>query len=239
MTEIDKEIIKAYALENAIKYKGKANQGAVLSGLFAEGLEKSKIKNIMPAIKKVLQEVNNLSLEKQQEQFSKLDSKTSKREIREGLKELPNAEKGKVIMRMAPYPSGPLHIGNARTLILNDEYCKMYDGKLLLVMDDTIGNEAKPIEPEAYKLIEDGIKWIGVNFDKKIIYKSDRIEKYYAYAEELLKKGYMYVCDCGAEEWKELKNKGIECSCRHLEIERQLKNGKKCLQQKRVQCALD
>ena len=121
MAEITKDVIKAYALENAIRYKGKANQGAILAGLFAEGLEKSKIKDIIPDIQKVLTEVNKLPLEKQQEQFSKLDSKTSKREIREGLKELPNAEKGKVVMRMAPFPSGPLHIGNARTMVLNDE----------------------------------------------------------------------------------------------------------------------
>ncbi len=216
MSEIDKNVIKAYALENAIKHRGKANQGAVLAGLFAEGLEKSGIKEIIPTIQKILKEVNSLSPKKQEEQLSKLDVKASKREVREGLKELENAEKGKVVMRIAPYPSGSLHIGNARPLILNDEYCKMYKGKLLLVMDDTIGNKAKPIEPEAYKLIEEGARWLGVNFDKKIIYKSDRIEKYYGYAEEMLKKGYMYVCDCANGKWKELKDKGIDCSCRHL-----------------------
>ena len=69
MTEISKETIKAYALENAIKYGGKANQSAVLAGLFAEGLEKSKIKDIIPTIQKVLQEVNKLSPAKQKEQF--------------------------------------------------------------------------------------------------------------------------------------------------------------------------
>ena len=57
MTEISKDVIRAYTLENAIKYKGKANQGAVLAGLFAEGLEKSKIKDIMPTIQKVVKEV--------------------------------------------------------------------------------------------------------------------------------------------------------------------------------------
>ena len=227
MSEISKNVIKAYALENAIKHGGKANQGAVLAGLFAEGLEKSGIKEIIPTIQKVLKEVNALSLKKQEEQSAKLDSKTSKREIREGLKELPNAEKGKVVMRIAPYPSGSLHIGNARPLILNDEYCKMYNGKLLLVMDDTIGNETKPIEPEAYRLIEEGVKWLGVNFNKKIIYKSDRIAKYYAYAEEMLKKGYMYVCDCDNAEWKDLKDQGIECSCRHLPGETQITRWRK------------
>ncbi|MCK5642101.1 MAG: glutamate--tRNA ligase, partial [Gammaproteobacteria bacterium] len=229
---ISKETIKAYALENAIKYKGKANQGAVLAGLFAEGLEKSEIKDIMPDIQKVLQEVNKLSPEKQREQFSKLDSKTSKREIREGLKGLPNAEKGKVIMRMAPFPSGPLHIGNARTMVLNDEYVKMYKGKLLIVMDDTIGSEAKQIEPESYKLIEDGIKWLDINYEKNIIYKSGRTAKYYDYAEEMLKKGYLYVCNCSQETMHELKVKGVECLCRQLHPDEQMRRWRKMFRAK-------
>ncbi len=232
MTEISKELIKTYALENAIKYNGKANQGAVLAGLFAEGLEKSEIKNIMPIIQKVIKEVNTFSLEKQKEQFSKLDLKTSKREIREGLKELPNAKKGKVVMRMAPFPSGSLHIGNARTAILNDEYVKMYGGKFLIVMDDTIGSKTKQIEPEAYKLIEDGIKWLGIDYDKKIIYKSDRTEKYYAYAEEMLKKGYLYVCHCDQETMHELKVEGIECSCRQLAPDKQMERWKEMFKAK-------
>jgi glutamyl-tRNA synthetase len=232
MTEISKEVIKAYALENAIKYKGEANQGAVLAGLFAEGLEKSKIKDIMPTIQKVIKEVNKLSPKTQLEEYSKLNAATSKREIREGLKELPNAEKGKVIMRMAPFPSGPLHIGNARPLILNDEYAKMYDGKLLLVMDDTIGSEAKKIEPQAYRLIEEGTKWLGINYDKKIIYKSDRTEKYYKYAEELLKKGYMYVCHCDQETMHDLKVKGIACACRELPPKKQMERWKEMFKAK-------
>lgn len=232
MIKISKDMIKSYALENAIKYNGKANQSAVLAGLFAEGLEKSKIKNIMPTIKEVIEKINKLSLEKQKKQFSKLNFKTSKREVREGLKELPNAEKGKVVMRMAPFPSGPLHIGNARTAILNDEYVKMYNGKLLLVMDDTIGSEIKQIEPEAYKLIEDGIKWLGVNVDKKTIYKSDRIEKYYVYAEEMLSKRYLYVCECDRDKMRELKIRGVECSCRQHHSDKQMEKWKKMFKAK-------
>lgn len=227
MTEISEKTIKAYALENAIKYNGKANSNAVLAGLFAEGLKKSEISEYMPKIKSIIEEINKLSLKKQNEQLSKLNTKTSKREIRQGLKELPNAKNEKVVMRMAPFPSGPLHIGNARSFILNDEYTKMYNGKLLLVMDDTIGGESKQIEPEAYNLIEEGINWLGINYDKKIIYKSDRTEKYYAYAEEMLKKGYLYVCECDQEAMHDLKVKGIECSCRNLPPEKQMKRWQK------------
>jgi glutamyl-tRNA synthetase len=222
MVEISKEVIKAYALENAIKHAGKANQGAVLAGLFAEGLKKEEVKETIPKIKKILLEVNALSSEEQSKLSKKSEKKVSKREVREGLHELSNAEEGKVIMRFAPFPSGPLHVGNARPLVLNDEYAKMYGGKLILVMDDTIGSEDKPIEPAAYKMIEEGVHWMGANIDKQIFYKSNRIEKYYKYAEELIKKGYMYVCDCDREEMHDLKVKGVECSHRQISPEAQL-----------------
>jgi glutamyl-tRNA synthetase len=223
MGEISENVIRAYALENAIKYGGKANQGAVLSGLFSEGLEKSGVKSIILKIQKILREVNSFSLNEQKKRFELLGNKTRKREVREGLPELDNVEKGRVVMRFAPFPSGPLHIGNARPLILNDEYVKRYGGKLILVMDDTIGSEAKPIEPEAYKLIEEGVKWLGVEYDKNIIYKSDRIEKYYDYAYELIKKGYMYVCFCVQEKIRDLRLKGEECSCRQFHASDNLK----------------
>ena len=98
------EVIRAYALENAIKYKGKASQGSVLAGLFAEGLEKSRIKEIMPKIQEVLKEVNSLSIKQQEEEFSSLGNKTSKRKIREGLPELEEAKDKEVVMRLAPFP---------------------------------------------------------------------------------------------------------------------------------------
>lgn len=232
---IDKDVIRIYALENAIKHKGSAQQGAVLAGLFSEGLKKENVKETLPLIQKTISEINSLSIEEQEEEYNKLKDKgkkTHKRKVREEgeLPPLPNLDekdKGKIVMRFAPFPSGPLHIGNARQLILNDEYCKKYDGKLILVMDDTIGSEAKPISPEAYDLIEEGVKFLDIKYDKKIIYKSDRIEKYYSYAEEMIKKGYMYVCSCSQEEMREKRAKGVDCSCRHLPIEEQIKRWEK------------
>jgi glutamyl-tRNA synthetase len=223
---IEKETIEAYALENALSHGGKANPGAVIKSLFTEGLKKENIKDIVPQVNEIIEKINSLPQDKQTEKFNSSKSKIKKRERREGLPDLPNAEKGNVVMRIAPFPSGPLHIGNTRQLILNDEYAKMYDGKLILVLDDTIGSEAKPIEPEAYRLIEEGVSWIGAKVDKKIIRKSDRLQKYYDYAEELIKKGYMYVCSCTQEEMRNLRVKGIECGCRRLPGTEQLQRWK-------------
>ena len=68
---------RAYALKNALAHDGKAQQGAIISGLFAEGLEKNKVKETMPIISKVLKEVNSLSLEKQKKEFEKFKDETS------------------------------------------------------------------------------------------------------------------------------------------------------------------
>jgi glutamyl-tRNA synthetase len=222
--EISDEKIKAYALKNAVEHDGKAVVGSVISGLFAEGLKKEQVKDIIMKVNFVVNEVNNLGLELQQEEFEKLEKNISKRDVREEgeLPELPNPAKGKMVMRVAPFPSGPLHIGNTRQLILNDEYIKKYGGHLLLFFDDTIGSEEKQIVPEAYKLIEDGIDWLGLKYKKPIIYKSDRLPEYYKFGEELLKKDRAYVCSCSQETLKKNRESGKECEHRKQKTQENL-----------------
>ncbi|MFZ5955514.1 MAG: glutamate--tRNA ligase [Nanoarchaeota archaeon] len=228
---IKKEIIQAYALDNAIAHNGKANPGAVINSLFVEGLKKEEIKDVSREVQKIIEEVNSWTTEKRAEEFEKLKKYVKKRKQREGLPELPNVQ-AKVILRIAPYPSGPLHIGNARQLILNDEYAKIYNGNLIFVIDDTIGSEKKPIEPSAYKLIEEGSDWLKIKHENKIVLKSDRLKIYYDYAEQLIKLGHLYVCSCSAEKIREMREKGEECECRNLPIDEQLKRWKKMFESK-------
>lgn len=223
MINMLKDIILKYALENAVKYNGKANPNAVAGKIFSENKQLTKdAKKTIEEIKKIVQEINSLSLEEQKKQFSKYSIKHIKK--KPSKKTLPNLPytKDKVVMRIAPFPSGPLHIGNARPAILNDEYVKKYKGKLLLVMDDTIGSKEKFITEEAYKLIPQGLDWLNVKYDK-IIYKSDRLEYYYDYAEKLIYKGFAYVCSCPQNKIRENRKKGIPCSCRHQTIEETLR----------------
>ncbi len=233
MATIEKEVIEAHALDNAISHDGKAMQGSVLNALFAEGLEKSEIPNVIPTISEILKRVNSMKKEEQEAEFENVKDKIHKRKTRqEGeLPELSEAKEGEVVMRIAPFPSGPLHIGNTRAAILNDEFVKKYRGKFFLFFDDTIGSEIKQIEPEAYKLIEEGIKWMGIK-PTKVYYKSDRNQIYYAHAEELLKKGYMYVCNCSQEGFQRIKEKGIDCPCRHLPNEKNMERWKEMFDKK-------
>jgi glutamyl-tRNA synthetase len=132
------------ALRNAVRYEGKANPKAVLGKLMRDIPEfRAKSKEIQPILDSVMEKVNNWSIEKQTEELLKLDPDALKEEEKKGpeikvLPDLPNAKIGDkkhpVVMRMAPFPSGALHIGNARMIVLNDEYVKKYKGKLYALM---------------------------------------------------------------------------------------------------------
>src|SRR5207237_6410434 len=161
-------------------------------------------------------EVNRLSPEAQRAELASiapdlLEKPTPSTRPKE-LPPLPKAVEGQVVLRLAPYPSGPLHIGNARAFVLNDAYAKKYRGRLLLVFDDTIGSEDKPILPEAYDQVKEGLDWAGVEY-REVLYKSDRIPLHYEWAEKLLATGEAYVCECDSETVRE--NREAKHACVH------------------------
>jgi len=215
--------IEKYALLNAFKHDGKAAPGSVIGSVIQEMPEaKDNMKELAMKVNQTIKRINSMSAEEQKESLEKeYPELLEKKEIKERtLPELKNVGR-EVIMRIAPYPSGPLHIGNAKQLVLNDEYAKKYDGKLILVYDDTIGSEEKNITKEAYELIKEGAEFLGCNISHEY-YKSDRLEIYYKYAEELIKKGKAYVCFCKSEDLRHNRANGIECSCRNASVEKNL-----------------
>jgi len=232
-SEIKLTIVK-FALANAVKHNGKANEKAVMNKIMGERPElRSKAREIIKIVKDVVKDINSLTLEEQLNKLKEIAPELleeKKREEIKGLPPLPNVEKWeRVVMRMAPFPSGPLHIGNARMAILNHEYVKRYNGKLLLVYDDTIGAEEHGIIPEAYDLIKEGLEWLGVKWHKTI-YKSDRLEIFYKYCKRLLEQGHAYVCLCKADEWRtKYKIQGKPCPHRGQAIEENLEHWEKML----------
>jgi len=232
---LEKEI-KAYALKNAIEY-GKAEPSKVLPKLFRHGLEKKDIKKIIPIIIDISKEINSFSKKKQQTllNFNKKFIK-ERDEKPGGLPELPNPMK-KMVFRLAPFPSGALHIGNAKTFLLNALYAEKYGGKIILVMDDTIGSANKQLAPEAYNLIEKAFEWLGIKYNRKV-YKSDRLEIYYKYAIRLIKKNKAYVCYCSVEELRKKRADGMECSCRQFPKKIQLSRWEEMFKAKEGQATL-
>ncbi len=231
-----KETIWIRGLKNAINFGGKPNRKAVMGKLMAERKDlQSQAKNVIPILNQIIEEIENLSLEQQKKRLLELDPKAlEKKEIKEESKELPplpdieNYER--IVMRLAPYPSGALHIGNARGIVLNDEYVKKYNGELILFYDDTIGSpeslrdspRAKYVLPEAYDLIKEGLQWLGVKYSK-IFYKSDRLDIFYSYCEKLIEDHMAYVCFCSATEFREkYKKLGLNCPHRKYSIEKNI-----------------
>lgn len=224
MKDFSKEIL-AYALENAIEF-GKTDVSRVLPKLFQHGLEKGEIKKVIKEIENAVKKVNSMKRDEMAEMFGKVKDFIIAREEKEKeLGELENVSK-KMIFRMAPYPSGALHIGNAKTYLINALYAEKYNAKLLLIMDDTIGSEEKQLIAEAYKLIEDSLKWLNVKYAKPVIYKSDRLRTYYKYAVELIRKDKAYVCHCSQEELGKNRAAGVECGHRKLPVKIQLERWK-------------
>ncbi len=220
-----KNEITAYVLKNALEFK-KADPSKVLPKLFQHNLEKKDIKFIMPEIIKIVKEINTLSLEERKKLFSQYKHYIKEREEQShNLAELLNPS-STMVFRIAPFPSGAIHIGNAKTFLLNALYAEKYNAKLLLVMDDTIGSEKKPLLKEAYALIEDALSWLKINYQRPVIYKSDRLDTYYQYAIELIQKNKAYVCHCTQETLKKNREQGKECSCRNKKQTEQLANWK-------------
>ena len=211
------ESARKYALQNAVFHGGKADAKAVLGKLLAEDPAlRSGAKAASVEVARIVAEVNRLPPEAQRAELESIGPELLERPRGEvGPRELPplaDAVEGRVILRLAPYPSGPLHIGNARAFLLNDAYAKRYRGRLLLVFDDTIGSEEKPLLPEAYDQVKEGLDWAGVEYHE-VLYKSDRIATHYEWATKLIESGDAYVCTCPADTLRE--NREARKACTH------------------------
>lgn len=101
-------------------------------------------------------------------------------------------------VRMAPSPTGLLHIGTARTALFNWLYAKKMGGEFILRIEDTdLERSEKRFETD----IIDGLKWLGINWsNKEIIRQSERLDKYEQHLKELLDSGYAFWCDHSKEE---------------------------------------
>jgi glutaminyl-tRNA synthetase len=113
---------------------------------------------------------------------------------------------GRVHTRFPPEPNGYLHIGHAKSALLNYWIAQEYGGKFNLRFDDT--NPEKESQ-EYVDAIKRDLRWLGINWEDREFYASDYFEQLYQWAEELIKKGKAYVCDLSPEEVSEYRGKAI------------------------------
>ena len=104
--------------------------------------------------------------------------------------------------RFPPEPNGYLHIGHAKSILLNYGLAKKYGGKFNLRFDDT--NPTKEKTEFVESIIED-VKWLGADFEDRLFFASNYFEQMYECAVLLIKKGKAFVCDLTAEEIREYR----------------------------------
>lgn len=130
---------------------------------------------------------------------------------------------GRVHTRFPPEPNGYLHIGHAKSIVLNYGIASEYGGKFNLRFDDT--NPSKEETEYVESIIED-VRWMGANWEDRLFFASDYFDQLYDYAIQLVKKGKAYVDDLTADEIREyrgtLTQPGKESPYRNRNIEENL-----------------
>ncbi len=125
--------------------------------------------------------------------------------------------------RFPPEPNGYLHIGHAKSILLNYGLAKQYGGKFNLRFDDTNPTKEKT---EFVESITADVKWLGADFEDRLFFASNYFEQMYECAVKLIKKGKAYVCDLSAEEIREYRgdftNPGKESPYRNRSVEENL-----------------
>ncbi len=209
------DLIRAFALQNAVGHGGKASPKAVIGRIVSERPEVRKdIGKMIPVVESVVNEINALSIEKQKKELSKLpEGIFEKKEKQQDLPDLPGVVMGKMKTRFAPAPTGPLHISHIlRAAYLSYLYARKYKGKFMLRLEDT---DPKKVSKEFYDFIKQDLKSVGIEWDEFVM-ESSHMEGYLKLAGELIKDGKAYVCTCPAEGFRELKEKKKTCPCRNL-----------------------
>lgn len=222
------------ALENALAHDGAAQTGPIVGRLLATDASlRPEADAVRALVSEIVAEIRGLPTAEIEDRLAALggpapERPRASRTEAPDFPELLGAVRGKVVLRMAPFPSGVLHIGNSRMLFVNQLYRERYDGRLLLVFDDTIGSAEKRIETEFFDLILGDCELAGVRPDS-VFYKSDRIPLFYPWARRVIDKGGAYVCRCPQELLGENRAAGKACPERSQSVSETLEEWERML----------
>ena len=202
------EALRAAALQEAARH-GSAQPKSVLGKVLgAHAGLRLQARELGAVVARIVAEVNALS---PAEVAAQAPAPGPRKVTGSGRSGLPPLETdGPVVLRFAPGPSGPLHLGHSRAVALNSAYRGLHNGKLILRLEDT---NPTAVDPVAYDLIAADMEWLGATPDEVVV-QSDRLEIYYGDARELLSRDAAYVWHCDAETWRELKRHSTACPCR-------------------------
>ncbi|MEK6849370.1 MAG: glutamate--tRNA ligase [Nanoarchaeota archaeon] len=230
---MDTSTIRKYALQNAIKYAGKASQGSVIGKLLGmDASLKDQMKTLAKDIASVIKEVNAMKPDAQLKELQEtapelLEEKKVEEKPRE-LPELPNAVQGKVVTRIPPEPSKYPHVGHALAFLVSYKFAQKYGGKCILRFEDT--NPEKSTQ-EFLEAIREDIHWLGITPSKETIMSDDMLLFYNA-GEQLIRSNHAYACFCNQEIMRDLRHKGVACAHRTSDPNENLKIWKDILDKK-------
>lgn len=138
-------------------------------------------------------------------------------------KDLAEGVYDEVCTRFPPEPNGYLHIGHAKSILLNYGLAQKYHGKFNMRFDDTNPTKEKV---EFVESIKKDIEWLGADWEDRLYFASDYFDQMYEAAIKLIKKGKAFVCDLSAEEIREyrgtLTEPGKESPYRNRSVEENL-----------------
>jgi glutaminyl-tRNA synthetase len=117
-------------------------------------------------------------------------------------KDLEEGHYDTVHTRFPPEPNGYLHIGHAKSILLNYGLAQKYNGKFNMRFDDTNPTKEKT---EFVESIKEDIMWLGADWEDRLFFASDYFDQMYEAAVKLIKKGKAYVCDLTAEKIREYR----------------------------------
>ena len=212
------DIIRKYALINAVEYQGTASAKAVMGKVMGESpdLRKDPGKTL-ELIEKEISEINKMTRDEQIRELKRLYPEYFEKEEvkKKELPPLPDAENvDKVVTRLPPEPNGYPHLGHGLSFYFNYYYARRYKGKVILRFDDTNPEKEKL---EFYDEMKRGITWLKIDWDEEH-YESNDLPLLYRYAEKLIQKGDAYVCFCSQPKIKQDRYSMKECDCRKRTI---------------------
>ena len=114
-------------------------------------------------------------------------------------------KKSTVRVRFAPSPTGELHLGGARTALFNWLFAKNQNGLFYLRIEDTDTARSKD---KYTSQILDSLSWLGLKWDKPLVYQSGRSKQYKTYLNHLIKSGVAYRCFCSKNDLESSKDEG-------------------------------
>ena len=117
-------------------------------------------------------------------------------------KDLEEGKYEKIVTRFPPEPNGYLHIGHAKSILLNYGLAQEYHGQFNLRFDDT--NPTKEKTEFVDSILAD-VKWLGADFEDRLFFASNYFDQMYEAAVKLIKKGKAFVCDLSADEIREYR----------------------------------